>query len=492
MKSILTQLRQERASLHDRNKELLALMDVEADERSESISDEQISAEYEKNESSIADLDAEISRREQMASTVTNRDSRLSQSANLPMPAAPSGQQTGDVVRGFHTDGRSANWQIAAQRQYAGSLRHIRGNRGGLSECERAYRLGMWGLHIASLTLPHRYKFPKASRFVTEQGMIVHGEGAGDTTGANVTVPDEFSADMIDLKEFRGVVRRLFGREAMMRDTKTIPRRSSGLTAYAVGENAAGTESNMGLDDIMLVARKWMVLTRMSKELDEDNAVMFGDKLAGEVSYAFADKEDESGLNGDGTSTYHGIIGARTRLQDVDGSGTDSNGLVTGTGNLYSELALVDFEAVAGTLPQYADTPNTVWIVHRSFYFNVMKRLELAAGGVNSMEIQDGGGARRPRPMFLGYPVEFSQVMPSTEANSQVCALLGDFQLGAKFGDRRSETIEFDDTVTVGGQSVWERDQIAIKGTERYDIKVHEVGTSSVSGAIVGLQTASS
>jgi len=496
----LNELRQNRAKLHDRNKELIEIMEKPLDERPGKITDEQVSDEYETNEAAIAKLDPEIVSLEKWGvrrQEVEARDKTLAASAGIAAPphgetpaadGTPSPLDGDDVRHGVHTDQQSPKYLSHMKRQYYGSLANIRGIRNGQEPAERAYRLGMWGLYCASKSLPNRYNFANAVNFVNEQGMIVHGEGAGDTSGAHVTVPDEFSADLIDLKEQRGVVRQLFGREAMMRETKTVPRRTGGLTAYAVGESAAGTESDMTLDDIMLIARKWMVVTRMSKELDEDNAINFGDKLAGEISYAFADKEDEAGFNGDGTSTYHGILGARVRMQDVDLSGTNSAGLITGAGNAYSELTLADFESVCGTLPDYADNDNTSWVVHRLVYYTVLKRLELAAGGATASEIAEG--TRRPRPLFLGYPVVFSQVMPSAAGNSQVCALLGDFNTGAKFGDRRDESIEFDDTVVVGGQSVWERDQIAVKGTERMDINVHEFGSSSVSGAIVGLETA--
>lgn len=490
----LNELQQKRAKLHDRNKDLLAQIELPLDQRVGKLTDEQINAEFEANETQVAALDTEISDLEKWDSRKRKTEEALKginagTGIAIPTPAGVISPST-DPRGG----GKPVGYHIDIQRQYSGGLKNFVGVRGGMQPEERAYRLGMWALAIASITLPHRYRFKKATKFFEDHLQIVHGEGGGgDTSGAHVLVPDEFSADLIDLKEARGVVRRLFGREPMRSDTKTIPRRKSGLTAYAVGENAAGTESTMALDDIMLVARKWMVLTRMSKELDEDAALNFGDKLAGEIAYAFADKEDQCGFNGDGTSTYHGIRGVRTKLQDVDDAGTDSAGLATGSGNAYSELTLTDFEGVCGKLPQYADTPNTCWVAHRAFYFNVMKKLELAAGGVTSMEVATGGGAgSRQRPMFLGYPVEFSQVMPSTEANSQVCAILGDFQMGATFGDRRQETIEFDDTVVVGGQSVWERDQIAAKGTERFDINVHEVGDASNPGAIVGLQTAAS
>lgn len=374
-----------------------------------------------------------------------------------------------------------------ARRYGANSLRSFKGDVDGVRAEERAYRFGMYALAMVSRCLPHRYDFPGAVEFTNQQILNV-AHGSEGTTGAHVTVPDEFSSDIIDLKETRGVVRQLFGRDTMISDTKLIPRRATGLTTFAVGENAAGTESNTTQDNIQLVARKWMTLARLSKELDEDNAIGFGDMLASEIAYSQADKEDESGFNGDGTSTFHGIVGARAKMQDFDGAGTDSVGLITqGTGNTWSAIVQADFSATIAKLPDFGDTPATVWVCHRTFFYEVMEPLAIASGGTSAAEVREG--ERRSRPVFRGYPVEFSQVFPKVTAVATVSVLLGDFNIAAVFADRRMLEIEFSDQVYVNNESVWERDQIAVKGTQRYDIKVHSVGDATDAGAIVALET---
>jgi HK97 family phage major capsid protein len=82
--------------------------------------------------------------------------------------------------------------------------------------------------------------------------------------------------------------------------------------------------------------------------------------------------------------------------------------------------------------------------------------------------------------------VIFSQVMPSTEANSQICALLGDYRMGSAMGDRRSLTL------ALSTEYKFAEDQLAIRGTDRFDINVHDVGSTTVAGPIVGLITAAS
>ena len=355
----------------------------------------------------------------------------------------------------------------------------------GYTPEERAYRLGQWAL--AALGNENAKNFCNEHGIGLVQMKAAHAEGTNTLGG--YLVPEEFGQDLIDLRERYGVARKLLKVVSMSSDTRTDPRRTSGLTAYFVAENAAGTESNKGWDQVRLTAKDLMVLSRMSNQLNEDAVISIGDDLAGEISYAFALKEDQCAWLGDATSTYGGITGIVTKLTNVNGV-DDGGGLVLAAGNLFSEFTLANFNAVVGLLPQYADTPNACWVAHRTFYYGTMQRLELAAGGVTANEVREGN--RKPRPLFLGYPVEFAQVMPSTDANSQVACTFGDHAQAATFGDRRQDTIAFSEHATIGGESVFERNQIAVRGTERFDINVHDVGTSSAAGPVVGLISASS
>ena len=52
-----------------------------------------------------------------------------------------------------------------------------------------------------------------------------------------------------------------------------------------------------------------------------------------------------------------------------------------------------------------------------------------------------------------------------------------------------SRTITTSEHATVDGDNVFELDQLAVKGVERLDINVHDVGNTSTAGPIVGLQT---
>lgn len=359
-------------------------------------------------------------------------------------------------------------------------LKHLKTER-------EAYRFGQWFLAcaVAPFVANGMQTYAKAVEFTREQGLKAQS-GATNLDGGAL-VPEEFDTMIIDLREQYGVFRRNSKVVPMASDTKIVPRRVSGLTAYFVGDNAAITESQKGWNDVQLVAKKLATLTKYSSEIAEDAIINMGDDLAGEIAYAFAQKEDECGFNGDGTSTYGGITGITEKLLGLSGTIANIAGLVVASGNAYSEITLADFNKVVGKLPQYADTPNAGWFCHRTFYYEVMQRLELAAGGVTAMEVSQG---RRGRPLFLGYPVNFTQVMAKVEANSQIPALLGDLASGTRFGDRRSTTVAVDSSLGFAN------DQWAIRGTQRFDIVVHDVGNASatstarIPGPIVGLITA--
>lgn len=432
--------------------------------------DEQIKA--------LLDKENQIKTRLEALNSFADHSAAISNARGVHPPAAPQEP--------------SMDTKIPARVRRFGNLQNFKGDINGIRAEERAYRFGQFAMAKLSMDLPTKFRFQHAMQFAADQfGMsqplAVHGEGGSDTTGSHVFVPDEFGSDLIVLRNQFGVGRRVLNVVPMSSDTKSEPRWVSGLTAYFVGENSAGTESDSQWDSVSLTAKKLMALTRMSKELDEDSVINFGDRLAGEISYAFASKEDDCVFNGDGTSTYGGMTGIRNRLDTLT-AGT-APGLILGDGNAWSELTLANFEEVVGALPEYADVPGQVaWICHKTFAWTVMKKLALAAGGNTKDDIEGSGGAM----VFLGYPVITSNKYPSAEANSQIPVTFGNYRLGGMLGDRRMESIEFSDSVSVGGQSVWERDQIAVKGTERFDVNIHDFGSDTEAGPICGLETASS
>jgi len=329
----------------------------------------------------------------------------------------------------------------------------------------------------------------KAKQWCFSNGVEIKGAMLEDNNiKGGFLVPGEFEADLIRLVEERGVFRRESRVMPMGQDTKSMPRRTSGTTAYFVGEAQAITESDMSIDLVTLVAKKLGVIVPMSNELGDDAVISVADMLATDIAYAFADKEDECGFNGDGTSTYGGITGVRQKLIDValDGTAAGSvpagSGLVRyGTGHSYANITLGVLHNAIGLLPQYAEA-NAKWYMSK-FVWSYLLDLMADAGGNTIGILQQGASGRE----FLGYPVVISQVMPKASAVNQVCILLGDLRQASTFGDRRRTSLALSDNAVIGGTSMFETDQIAIRGIERFDINVHDVGSTTAAGPIVGV-----
>jgi HK97 family phage major capsid protein len=362
---------------------------------------------------------------------------------------------------------------VAAPRLLrSAKVRNFRAD-GGVSAEERAHATGQWLLATIGGNT-------RAAQWCADHGIEVRGTSPLTTTTNSLggyLVPEVLESTIIDLREDRGVARRSVRVMPMASDSVVIPRRASGVTAYFVSENAEITASDKGWDAVSLSARKLAVLCKMSSEVAEDAIISLADDLASEIAYAFADKEDECLFNGDGTSTYGGVVGLKSAVA--------AGGKVTAaTGNTaFSTLDLEDFESMVGKLPQYA-VANAAWYVSRVGWANSMLRLAEAAGGNTVAQVAGGAPFQ-----FLGFPVVIAQVMNSTTAaqtSTDGLAYLGDLRLAATMGTRRGIEIAVDPS------RYFEFDQLAIRGTQRFDLNVHEKGTASVAGPVIMLSTPAS
>ena len=309
---------------------------------------------------------------------------------------------------------------------------------------------------------------------------IQMAQQVGDDTLGGYLVPTVLENRLIRLVEEYGVARRVARVLPMgVGGTFNIPRRTDGYTAYFVDELATGTESDITLDQISLVAKKIMVLSKWSTELPEDALVKLGDIITAEIAYCFAQKEDDCYFNGDGTANYGSITGWKSAL--LAGSKVTAATGVTTLG----DVTLGVFEEAIGKLPLFPGIAPK-WYMHHSVWANVCQRLAMAAGG-NMVENFVNGV---PQRSFMGYPVEIAQVMaggaPGTDLTGETVMYFGDAAMGSTFGDKRGVTIDTDSSV------YFTSDAIALRATERFDINCHEVGSATEAGPMIGIDLAAS
>jgi HK97 family phage major capsid protein len=401
---------------------------------------------------------------------------RLASSSRVSAASLPGAHQIGS-----QGETRQPLIEVPASVHRYGTVRAFSGAR-QQSELS-AYKFGMWALAING--------HGRAAQFCRDNGVTMSIAGSdfaidhveSVNTKGGFLVPEEFDNEIIRLVETYGVIRQIARISPMMSDTKARRRRTGGLTANFVGEGSAGSNSNKTWDRVNLVAKKIMAITTMSSELNEDSVINLGDDLAWEIGQAFATKEDSCGIDGDGTSTYGGITGLKAALVAATAS------LITGasgTAASWAGVTLANFHSMIGLLPQYAEAPETGWLCSKAFFSTVMQRLIYAAGGATTDAL--AGPTSRT---FLGYPVTISQTMPTAAGTAEVVCAFGSGRQAIDFGDRRGMSIAFSTDATVNSESMFETDSIAVRGVERFDINVHDVGNTSVAGPMVGLLTAS-
>jgi len=304
--------------------------------------------------------------------------------------------------------------------------------------------------------------------------------GSGQVTGSLVTV--EQIPSIIMLLETYGKYRANAQTVPMGAGQTTQPKIDGLLTGYVPGEGGTITETEPTIPVVTLTPRTLNFLTGYSMELEDDSLVALGEMLAGLFARSMAYYEDLIGFLGDGTSTYFGMTGITGALRAVHATIANIKSLAVGSGDTYAELALVDFEKVAGILPELADDGEAKWYVHRYFFFTIMVSLALAAGSGTATEILTGQAVKQRT--YLGYPVEFTQVMPKATGVSQICALLANLRQGAMLGTRGG--IEF----AQSSERYFEKGVIAVRGRDRIAVNAHGVGNTTNAGPICGLITA--
>jgi len=381
-----------------------------------------------------------------------------------------------NTVRGKAFDMRLDNAREGMVRW--GSLKHI--NRTDAKDPElQAYRFGRW----AAACMGHK----KSQDYCSNQGIVIKAHLESVNSQGGYLVPEEFSDTLISLREEYGVFRRNAKIEPMNTDVKRIPKRSSTMTAAFAGEATSVSETTQVFEQVTLIAKKLMVLTTISNELNEDSLINLGDSIAGEIAYAFALKEDQCGFIGKGGSTHGGILGVLLALDGVS-SNAGINTMATGAAkDEPGDVALADIHATMGKLPAYADSPNAKFYMHKTLFSGIFERLVYGVGGVTAREMGEGAQGTR----LFGYPVEYVQVMPSSStadgdstAPLNMPFIFGDLAMACSFGDRRDNTIAFSDSAL----NTFEQDEIAVRGTERFDAVCHSPGTSSDAGPVVALK----
>jgi HK97 family phage major capsid protein len=333
---------------------------------------------------------------------------------------------------------------------------------------ERAYRAGM---HLKGFVLGDE----EARRWCRDHGVESRAQAGGINSLGGVLVSEELSSEIIRLVEEFGVVPSEFRRVSMNTDSILVARRTGGLSARPIGENAAPTTSDVTFDNVNLVAKLWGIDNRVPNSLLEDSVVDLADAMAVEVAQSFAEAFDNAGLIGDGGSTYHGTVGVASAIND----GTHTAGVVTATSRTtFDALTLTDFTNLVARLPLFARR-SAKFYISPAGYGSSMLRLMVSNAGNNASDIAGGANLQ-----FLGFPVVLCHPLQSALAGTTgtVACLFGDMSQAATYGERRAVTIKTDSSRFV------EYDQTLTFATARVAIVAHDLGSTTKAGPVVALK----
>lgn len=345
------------------------------------------------------------------------------------------------------------------------------------------------GLHIAVAFGNSR----AAERLASDYG--IKTLTSTNQASAGILIPDEMDSEIVRLREQYGVARSFATVKSMNSETRTILKEVSGNSAYFTGNGTDITATDPVYRHLTLAAKNLAVRTKYYANLSEDALIDLADEITDWAARATAIKEDQCLLIGDGSATYGGMLGA-TKIWEyqtgveggtwtTDGDKDNNAGIALATGSTWASITDDDISSLMGKV---ADYPGASLAFHctRQFYFEVLHKLAINAGGTTATEVIEGV----TRNMFYGYPVIFNNVMAKSTAVSTVPLLFGDLKLAAYLGDRRGVTIETDKNI--GTQ---EHDVVV---TSRFDCIVHDYGNynataaSQTPGAIAGLATKNS
>lgn len=331
---------------------------------------------------------------------------------------------------------------------------------------DAAYATGMW---LKASIWNHQ----SALDWCLQRGISTKAQSEGVDSAGGFLVPEEMMRGIIDLREQYGVFRQEAQVVPMSRDTVNWPRRSGGVTAYFIGENQAVTESQATWDNVQLTAKKLGILTRFSTEIEEDAVISIADWLTNEMAYAFASKEDDCGFNGDGGSSFGGIVGLSQKAISAACAGSAHT---AATGHfLYGLLDMTDITSTMAILPNYA-LANAKFYMSQTCFAACFERLIAAAGG-NTTDTLNGVIDYR----FLGFPIRITQKLSlsALTITGTMMFAFGDLRLAAAMGDRRQVTVRR------SNERFFDADQVGMMATERADIVCHDTGTATVAGPIV-------
>jgi len=283
--------------------------------------------------------------------------------------------------------------------------------------------------------------------------------------GAYLT-PALLESYIVAYRQSYGVARRFCKIIPMGSDKVIFPKRVLGSNTYYINENSAFTESDPTYGNYELNARQLAGLVAYSNQLGEDSLINIADYIFAELIYNMSYQEDIALISGDGTSTYGGIKGL------ASGFAADTTGVVTatsGTSTDWTKFVIGDFTNLIGKTTPLPGA-NEAFFCSKQFFGAAMLRLAATAGGNRLDNLADDNLAIQGyNARFMGFPVVFTQAMPTAAGTAQNVCYFGTMDLAVSLGQRAEIAL----ASSTEAQNAFVQNQTLVRGIERFDINPH-------------------
>ena len=315
----------------------------------------------------------------------------------------------------------------------------------------------------------------KAQAICAREKIAVRAAGEGANSTGGFTVAEEIETAIAAYRELAGVIRGGADIRKMNSDVLNVPRSVRAATASFVGENQPGTELDVEIGNIGLRAKKAMALVRTSSELPDDALVDFGSSVIVDFGSAFASIEDACGWLGDGSGQFGGMTGVLTILANSTLAGSV---LAAAGHDAISKLDGKDIGELVARLPEQH-------LGDARFYCSAAGVGALVALGATVFGIAPTPNGTRPRFQFGGFEVVPCPKLPGRGSQSgKAVIVFGDMHAGVVLGERRGILVK------TSTHRHFERDQVAVKATQRFEVVPHNLGDTTNAGALVALVAA--
>jgi len=249
-------------------------------------------------------------------------------------------------------------------------------------------------------------------------------------------VPEEFSAQIVDWAQDKPVIRRYATVWPMKSNTLKIPALAADVSVYCGTENTSISTTSADFTEIQLSVNKLNAIIYLSTELFEDASIDLVSYLTDRFAQAIYREEDRKFITGTGSGQPTGL--SQYSIASIDANNAGS---------------VDDIIETYWRLPQ-SHRDNAVWIMSNLTIAEVSKKKD-NNGQYLLVRPTDGG-----LPTLMGRPV-----LEQNDCGNTI--YFGDLRF-YYIGDRRKLSVK----TTTEGAGTFEKDQVAIKVTERVDGKL--------------------